>query len=455
MKIRFFHALCIIIITHISTSAYSKDVVDLPLLGNPERVEFSRFDEKVAGQRFMSQILAFTHVSNDPILTQYLYDLGTQITNASDHVGRDFDFFMVVDNSINAFAGPDGRIGIHAGLIVNARSEEELIAVIAHEVAHVTQNHIARPLLNSRKNETPSLLAGLALLIAGIYSDNADLSAAGIYGSIALQYDSFLANTRLFELEADRKGQVYLERAGYSSQAMPSFFARLSRFDTGNLPVYLRTHPLTQNRLKEAIERSENQSDFPLKEQLTFQLVQARTAFVTGREIDSTYSLASREYYQALVWHQNKNPKLKEWLATKLRKHLFYDLLALESDLLNEDEKKHLFEQLYLSNPYHLAIQSLSMRFVKSPETLIKRYHENIQTTAKPAFTYNLLAKAYDRNNDRVHSLFYKARAFEQTGHIRKSLTFIEEAKNASDNNTFKTRMDSESARLKQFLEYN
>lgn len=241
---------------------------ELPDLGESARTTFSALQEAQLGRQIMREIRGDKDFLADPEITEYLNALGERLAAANPDPSRQFQFFAVRDNTLNAFALPGGFIGVHSGLIAAARSESELAGVLAHEIAHVSQNHIAR-IVDAQKGNALVTLAALAVAILAARA-NSNLSQAAIAGAQAYSMQNQLDFTREHEREADRVGLQTLDNAGYSPSGMVTFFERLqqqSRHAESNAPAYLRTHPLTterisdlQNRLNETGYRQHNDS---------------------------------------------------------------------------------------------------------------------------------------------------------------------------------------------------
>lgn len=236
--------------------APARAALELPDLGDPARVAFSEEAEMRLGQEIMRQIRGSRDYYDDAALTDYLNRLGERLVAASDEPGRRFEFFVVRDPSINAFALPGGYIGIHTGLLSAARSEAELAAVLAHEIAHVTQHHLAR-MVKGSEGLTVAALAGIAVAILAARS-NPQLADAALRTSQAYGVQQQIDFTRAHEHEADRVGYQILEGAGFDPAGMASFFERLmlqGRLYDNSAPVYLRTHPLSHDRMADMQNR--------------------------------------------------------------------------------------------------------------------------------------------------------------------------------------------------------
>jgi predicted Zn-dependent protease len=191
--------------------------------------------------------------------------------------GYDFFFFGVRDPSLNAFALPGGFIGAHSGLVLSAQSESELASVLAHEIGHVSQRHIARMIGNQRKD---ALLPMAGLLIAALAARSSpDLAGAAMMGGAGIAAQRQLSFSRDAEREADRLGLQILRGAGFELNGMVNFFGRLqnaSRNRTDNLPSYLRTHPMTGERMADIEARIRTLSYKQHVDSLDFLLIRSR-----------------------------------------------------------------------------------------------------------------------------------------------------------------------------------
>ena len=266
----------------------------LPDLGDPSQVGFSPAQERKVGEQIVRQIRAQGGYMQDPEVNDYLNELGLRLVNAGNDVKQDFEFFAVPDSTINAFALPGGYIGVNTGLIVLAQNESELASVLAHEISHVTQRHMAR-MLDNQKNSMLMSLAGLALavLAARAGGGNPQATVAAIQGSQALSIQNQINFTRDNEYEADRVGFQRLVAAGFDPNGMSVFMERLqrsSRFVEGNAPSYLRTHPITYERIAEAQSRAQNVQYRQVTDSLDFQLVRALLKSYQGEAREAVVS---------------------------------------------------------------------------------------------------------------------------------------------------------------------
>lgn len=257
---------------------------DLPELGDVASNDLSLSMEKRIGQQIMHEIRwRDPAYLDDPDVEAYLNQLGGRLAAASNDPGMGFYFFPINDGSINAFAMPGGYIGVHSGLILSAQSESELAGVLAHEVSHVTQRHIARQVFQSSKLSMASMLAmGLALLAA---RSNGQVAGAAIAGAQAGAISAQLAFSRDFERESDRMGFETLRKAGFDVRGMAAFFERLQksvRLYENNATAYLRTHPLTGERLGDMQNREQAVSYRQIPDSPDFLLVRAKLRATLG-----------------------------------------------------------------------------------------------------------------------------------------------------------------------------
>lgn len=250
----------------------------LPDLGEEAQAEISPAAERRVGESFMREMRwRDPAYLDDPEVEDYLNLIGGRLVAASQEVRQNFDFFAVRDNTLNAFAWPGGFIGVHSGLVLATRSESELASVLAHEISHVTQRHIVRMVSKQGQNSLVAL-AGMVVAILASRS-NSQVAEAAVVASQAAAVQSQLGYTRDFEREADRVGLQTLAAAGYDGRAMAGFFERLQqsgRLYENNAPVYLRTHPLTTERISDVENRVQNLPYRQIPDSLDFQLVRAK-----------------------------------------------------------------------------------------------------------------------------------------------------------------------------------
>jgi predicted Zn-dependent protease len=257
---------------------------NLPDLGESASVELTPQAERRIGDQIMREIRRDPDYVADAEVSDYVQQVGFRLVAASAETGRHFEFFVVRDRTVNAFALPGGYIGVHTGLLLTAQTESEFAGVMAHELAHVLQRHLARQIEAQSKVSALSLAAfALALLAA---RSNPQAAQAGVAVAQAAPAAVFLNYSRDFEREADRVGYQILEASGYDTAGMPGFFERLqkaTRLYENNAPVYLRTHPLTTERVADMQNRQATAPYRQRPDSQEFQLVRAKLRAADGR----------------------------------------------------------------------------------------------------------------------------------------------------------------------------
>ncbi len=249
-------SLCLFLSFSTACAAQVSDL-DLPDIGDSTGTIMSPEFERRLGQAFLNQIRRQVNIVSDPEVEAYIRSIGYRLVSHSSS-NQPFTFFVVKDSLINAFAAPGGIIGINSGTIINTETESELAGVIAHEIAHVTQKHTARSVEMQQQMSIPLMAAMLgAILIATQNPDAGQAAMAAIQGGAMQAQINF---TRQNEAEADRVGMQLLARSDLNPRGMPSFFEKLQRNSrySANAPEFLRTHPLTNNRIADTRSRAEN-----------------------------------------------------------------------------------------------------------------------------------------------------------------------------------------------------
>ena len=273
---------------------------ELPMLGEAGSEELPPGMERKIGEQIMAQIRRDPDYLADPESTEYLNHLGYQLVSVSAARTNDFSFFIVRDPMLNAFALPGGFIGVHTGLVIAAQTESELAGVIAHEIGHVSQRHIAR-MLGQQKDTLAIQIGALLLAILAARaggSSSGDLAQAAIFGGQAAAIQQQLNFSREAEREADRVGYVTLVNAGFDGRGLEAFFGRLqqgSRLYEGTAPAYLRTHPLTVERISDMQNRTRNLRFKQRPDALDFYLVRARLRVL--QEVSNQGWLDQLEYF--------------------------------------------------------------------------------------------------------------------------------------------------------------
>lgn len=251
--------------------------LQLPELGASAGSVMTPKQERDLGRAFMRSVRRNQAVLEDPLIADYVQHLGNQITqNTSEGTGS-FDFFVIDNPQINAFAGPGGHIGVYSGLIMTTETESELAAVLAHEVAHVTQRHLLRAWETAGNMTLPNAAILLAAIALGVVAGGDAGMAAAMGGQAALLQQQ-INFTRANEKEADRVGIDLLAKSEFEPRAMPAFFARMgkaNRVYSSKIPEFLLTHPVTTSRTADALGRAESYPYTQPESELRYQLAKA------------------------------------------------------------------------------------------------------------------------------------------------------------------------------------
>lgn len=285
-------------------------ILVLPDLGDSSSASLTPVDERKLGERIMREIRRDPDYSADPVFYDYLNGIGHQLVDAARKQGvagldgkgtfaLNFELFGVKDRSINAFALPGGFLGVHTGLIVAAETESELASVLGHEIGHVTQKHIARMY---GQQGTNSMIALASIVLAVVAASRNPNAAQGLaVGGQALAIQNQLAYSRDAEREADRVGFQILQAGGFDVQGMPDFFNRMQRANSimeSGVPGYVRTHPLTTDRIADMQDRVRGIASRKVPSSVEFYLLKARARLIQATSTSTYPDL--RQLYESL-----------------------------------------------------------------------------------------------------------------------------------------------------------
>jgi len=276
--------------------------VNLPDIGSPADAVLSKNAEAQLGRAIMSQIRGSGELVEDPQVTEYINEVGHRLAAQANTDGNhQFSFFVVDSPVINAFALPGGFIGVHTGLLEATRNEDELAGVLSHEVAHVTQRHIARRIHANQRQSILSTAIMLGAILVGAAGGGGDAMQGAIavaQGTAAQQQINF---TRSNEYEADRVGISSLAAAGFDPQGMGSFFEVISRGTTPHeyrTPEFLRTHPVSSARIAEARGRARDYAPVHTADSITYGIARTRVIVDSKDTPEAAVSYFEREAYE-------------------------------------------------------------------------------------------------------------------------------------------------------------
>ncbi|OGT91978.1 MAG: hypothetical protein A2286_14215 [Gammaproteobacteria bacterium RIFOXYA12_FULL_61_12] len=240
--------------------------IQLPDMGDPADTVLTPTSEERLGRAFINSVRERQKFVDKPVYEDYIESLGNRIAANSDDPGHPYSFYLIESPVVNAFAGPGGHIAVYSGLVLTTQSESELAAVLSHEIAHVTQKHLLRTFYRAQQMSVPAAVALLAAVLIGVGGGGGDFTRAAVAGIQGGMLQDQINYTRHNEEEADRVGMDTLARTNFDPRSMPAFFGRMGKASqaySSKLPEFLRTHPVTTNRIGDALGRSEK---YPYKQ---------------------------------------------------------------------------------------------------------------------------------------------------------------------------------------------
>ncbi len=442
----------------------------LPDLGEYAQSVLTPQDERRIGEEILRDIRASEATLNDIEIADYLGALGYQLASNSSDNRQMFTFFVIPDPSINAFALPGGLIGVHTGLINNARSESELASVLAHEIGHVVQRHIARMVAQQKRDTIPSFaMMALALLMARA---NPELARGALTTTQAGLVQRSLDYTREHEREADRVGLQILDKSGFDTRAMPAFFETLmkgTRFIDGSAPSFLRTHPLSTERITDMRNRVEQMPYRQVQDSLEFHLVRAKLRASAGTPADTVrffenslaekrYSIeAAQRYGLALALVRERNFERAQQELDKVQAllphHPFTDNLAASILLAQNrtDEALAAYRNALALFPKHRGLiygyAEALLAERRSDETL-KLLEDKQALYPGDAYLYELQSQAYTQQNKNLLRHQAQGEAYYRGYDLAAAIEQMELALKSGDGDFY--QLSIVEARLKQ-----
>lgn len=312
---------------------------DLPDIGSPANSVLSREKELQIGRSIYRSLLDTERVMSDPEVQEYVQDVGMKLASQAQDGDFRFNFFVVNDPAINAFALPGGYIGLHSGLILATTSESELAGVLAHEISHVTQRHISRAVFANQRSSILTMAAMLGAILLGAVGGSGDAITGAIATAQGVAAQQQINFTRANEYEADRVGVGVLASAGFDPMGMPAFFETLAR-QTGPLasqaPEFLRTHPVTVNRIAETRERAASLPRPDVQDAAGYSITRARVRVLSS---------PTPEKALAFFLGEQQDPKQAGDLGTE------YGIALVRMELGQYREARALFQSLLATNP--------------------------------------------------------------------------------------------------------
>ncbi|MDH3982608.1 MAG: M48 family metalloprotease [Gammaproteobacteria bacterium] len=433
------------------TSGAGADDIKLPDMGSPADTALSKSDEAQLGRAIMAQIRLSGRVVEDPLVTEYINEVGSRIAAHANDGSQSFKFFVIDDPNINAFALPGGFIGVHTGLLEATRNEDELAGVLAHEVAHVTQRHIARAIHASQRQSIMTTALMLGAILAGVVTGDANAAQAGIVVAQGTAVQQQINFTRSNEYEADRIGIRAMDDAGFDPHGMASFFEVMSRQSPADLdmrlPEFLRTHPVTTQRIAEARNRARGYPRRPSSDSVNYGIARARMKVESfDTEEGAIVYFESRDYeqqndiekYGRAVAYQRAGryrdaSRIFEELLERNQKVIAYHIGAGETRLALEQPDRALatFERAVSLFPrnvplvIHYGEGLLKLGQADKAHRILLDLMNNVPPTPEQV---RLIARAANEAGDTAEALYYLSEYHLMTGNLVGGISFLQRA---------------------------
>jgi beta-barrel assembly-enhancing protease len=380
-----------------------------PNIGQSAPGGMTMTQEQEYGQLFMQMVRQKLPLTHDLVIQDYIDALGYKLVSNSPQPSYPFEFFVVKDSQINAFAGPGGHIGINSGLILAVGSEDELAAVMAHEIGHVVQRHFARGMARQKSLQWPAIAAMIASIAVGIKSPQAGMGAIAATQSTMAQ--SWLRNSREFEEEADGIGRKILQKSGYSTAGMTRMLKHLMKQHSGEeseqeILTPLMSHPAAAQRAAESMDIFTKQDQDTTGNNNTFQLMQIRLVVDTTDDVQAILN-NDREL---LTKPKESNNALLQYS---------YALALFKSG--NTQQAIKVIDNLVKAQPDELLYQITQARILSA----------NKQAPA----ALSLLGKLYNNNSEYLPLMILYVHTLLENGQAKKGLNILNDYQGEFDNN--------------------
>jgi predicted Zn-dependent protease len=435
----------------------------LPDLGDISSATISEQQERTIGNRIMREVRNDPAYIDDPEVADYITSLGNRLMAGADVPRRDVDYFVIQEDTINAFALVGGHIGIHSGLFTLTQSESELAGVVAHEIAHILQKHQARSIAGQSRASWTSLAAMLVAILAarGSSSQSGQVTEAAAATAGALQVQTMLDYTREHEREADRVGLTLLERAGLDTRGMQGFFERMLRNNRLNeykgAPSYLRTHPLTTERIADMQDRIEHPgsgrpgvftSSRVGPDSFEYRLVRARLranagsaseAVTAARALlaDTTVVRPREDVYNLALALRRARDFGAAWETLEpLRKgepHPAFERLAAQilADQGKAEDAIAVYRAALKAHPRSRALLHGYFDLLLQrgrPREVLAELEEKLRTPSEDSRLYELQARAYEATGKPISQHRAQAEALYRRGNLQAAVQQLETA---------------------------
>ncbi len=434
--------------------------VNLPELGNSASDVLSNAEEREYAEGLIRQMRAYELLNEDPLINDFFSNMGYNLAASSDQPEAAFTFVVLDQPVINAFAAPGGVIALYSGLILLADTQDEVAGVLSHEIAHVTQLHMYRAFEKAKTMNVLTMLAMLGLILAS--GGDGQVIQGAVMGSQAVAAQAQINFTRHNEVEADRVGIRTLSAAGYDPQGMADFFEKMGQTSRANgegPPEFLRTHPVSVNRVAEAKSRIQNLPPVEPNEGRQFFVVQARLRALLEddpkkaiahfkNELEKPLSEArinGNLYGLAIATQRDANYEEAEAILSQLLEKE-PNRLAFQLQVANLHRKRGNPQQAIdsLADLYHTfpGNQAIALEYGKAlldqrdpglAETASKVLRQQLSTRKNDPALYALYAQAANLAGDEVRSTEAIAESYYQRGGTEEAITQLESLTKRSD----------------------
>lgn len=445
--------------------------ISLPDIGTAAASTLSIGQELEMGDYYMRMLRASAPIINDPVLNQYINEIGKKLVSKSESVQTPFHFYIMRSDVLNAFAFFGGNVVIHSKLILDTDNESQLASVMAHEIGHVTQRHLARAMEAQNRNSPYVWGATLGSLLLTLANPEAGMAA--MTGTMAGSQQSMISFTQSNEQEADRVGLRTLVKAGFDPNASSEFLQKLadqSRFTT-KPPEILLTHPLPNSRLSDVRSRSLQYGKKSVSSSIDYYLAKARLAILYNsrnkniaklliedyKKLNTSQSKVAIIYANALVDnHNGNNQKAKEQLQPLLDNdpnNIWYIDLMTDIDLAMNNGSSAItrLQAALKHSPNNAALKlNLANAYIKT-----KNYQQAASLLHRYTFDnsddqngWELLVQAYGGLNSRAQEMSAQAEVQALDGDFEGAINILQNAKRQTKNN--QTLISKIDARINQ-----
>jgi len=449
--------------------------VNLPDMGSPADAILSKTDEAQIGRAIMHSIRGSGQLVEDPLIAEYVNEIGHRVAAYANDGDHKFTFFVIDDPVINAFALPGGFIGIHTGLLEATRSEDELAGVLAHEIAHVTQRHIARAVHANQRQSLLSTAIMLGAIVAGAAGAGSDVVQGGIAVAQGSQAQAQINFTRSNEYEADRIGISALADAGFDPQGMASFFEVISRSSGSGefkVPEFLRTHPVSSDRIAESRGRAREYPPVRTTDSKNYGIARARLLVAKQNTAEDAVSFFERQNYEfmtdaqryglAVAYTRNgdhqKANRIFEELVNREPEVIAYHIGLAQSQLAQEqiDAAVRTFEkarELFPRNTPLIVHYAEALLQLGRPQYAHEMLLDLLNNTPPTPDQVRLIARAADEAGESAEAYYYMAEYRFMIGDLLGGVSFLQRALSVPELNEIqRIRFESRIDFIREFM---